>query len=168
MTRATRRRTGNTSGSLATRRPQAALHPLTARMASVTTRRLPSAGFSITVRVVVTSDVFSPSLPRLRILMLPRSPFVVAQAQKPVLSLARVAGFGRVEFDGQGPKMYLHNDSRDQTPSSIIQGDYTNVLLQGRKEDVPAERQPQRPVHDNGRAGGSFCRTRRPRAVAHL
>src|SRR5207248_1931352 len=40
--------------------------------------------------------------------------------------------FDRAEFDGRGPKLYLYNDSRDQTPSSIIQGDYTNVLLQGR------------------------------------
>src|ERR1051326_8257722 len=29
--------------------------------------------------------------------------------------------FARAEFDGLGPKLYLYNDSRDQTPSSIIQ-----------------------------------------------
>src|SRR5262249_33625485 len=39
--------------------------------------------------------------------------------------------YAGVEFGTQGPKLYLHNNSYDRTPSSIIQGDYKTVLLQG-------------------------------------
>jgi hypothetical protein len=52
----------------------------------------------------------------------------------PKLTVGTDIRYARVEFDGRGPKLHLYNDSGDQTPSSIIQGDYTSVLLQGRHE----------------------------------
>jgi hypothetical protein len=49
----------------------------------------------------------------------------------PKLTIGSDLRYARVEFGLQGPKLYLYNDSGDQTPSSIIQGDYHSVLLQG-------------------------------------
>lgn len=49
----------------------------------------------------------------------------------PKLTMGSDLRYARVEFGQQGPKLYLFNNENDQTPSSIIQGDYTNVLLQG-------------------------------------
>jgi hypothetical protein len=39
--------------------------------------------------------------------------------------------YASVEFGPQGPTLRLYNNAGDENPSSIIQGDYTNVLLQG-------------------------------------
>ena len=49
----------------------------------------------------------------------------------PKLTIGSDLRYARVEFGSQGPKLYLFNDADDQTPSSIIQGDYNSVLLQG-------------------------------------
>jgi hypothetical protein len=49
----------------------------------------------------------------------------------PKLTIASDLRYARVEFGPQGPKLYLYNDTSDQTPSSVIQGDYHSVLLQG-------------------------------------
>jgi hypothetical protein len=49
----------------------------------------------------------------------------------PKLTMGSDLGYAHVEFGQQGPKLYLFNNADDKTPSSIIQGDYTNVLLQG-------------------------------------
>lgn len=49
----------------------------------------------------------------------------------PKLTLGSDLRYARVEFGNQGPKLYLYNDANDQTPSSVIQGDYHSVLLQG-------------------------------------
>lgn len=49
----------------------------------------------------------------------------------PKLTIGSDLRYGDVEFGQQGPKLYLFNDTDDSNPSSIIQGDYTNVLLQG-------------------------------------
>ena len=50
----------------------------------------------------------------------------------PKLTMGLDLRYAHVEFGQQGPKLYLFNNADDNTPSSIIQGDYTNVLLQGR------------------------------------
>jgi hypothetical protein len=52
-------------------------------------------------------------------------------ANFPKLTMGSDIRYARVEFGRQGPKLHLFNNADDQTPSSIIQGDYTNVLLQG-------------------------------------
>ena len=49
----------------------------------------------------------------------------------PKLMIGSDLRYARVEFGSSGPKLYLYNNERDQTPSSIIQGDYQSVLLQG-------------------------------------
>ena len=49
----------------------------------------------------------------------------------PKLTMGSDLRYARVEFGQQGPKLYLFNDADDSNPSSIIQGDFTNVLLQG-------------------------------------
>jgi hypothetical protein len=47
----------------------------------------------------------------------------------PKLTIGSDLRYARVEFCPQGPKLYLYNDASDQTPSSVIQGDYHSVLL---------------------------------------
>jgi hypothetical protein len=42
--------------------------------------------------------------------------------------------YASVEFDSQGPTLHLYNSGDDQTPSSVIRGDHTSVLLQGRHD----------------------------------
>jgi hypothetical protein len=49
----------------------------------------------------------------------------------PKLTIGSDLRYARVEFGSHGPKLYLYNDAKDRTPSSIIQGDYHSVLLQG-------------------------------------
>ncbi len=49
----------------------------------------------------------------------------------PKLTVGSDLRYARVEFGPQGPKLYLYNDAGDQIPSSVIQGDYHSVLLQG-------------------------------------
>jgi hypothetical protein len=49
----------------------------------------------------------------------------------PKLTIGSDLRYARVEFGPQGPKLHLYNDANDQTPSSVIQGDYHSVLLQG-------------------------------------
>jgi len=49
----------------------------------------------------------------------------------PKLTIGSDLRYASVEFGQQGPKLYLYNDASDQTPSSVIQGEYASVLLQG-------------------------------------
>jgi hypothetical protein len=49
----------------------------------------------------------------------------------PKLTIGSDLRYARVEVGPQGPKLYLYNDANDQTPSSVIQGDYHSILLQG-------------------------------------
>src|SRR5712671_6011271 len=49
----------------------------------------------------------------------------------PKLTIGSDLRYARVEIGPQGPKLHLYNDANDQTPSSVIQGDYHSVLLQG-------------------------------------
>jgi hypothetical protein len=49
----------------------------------------------------------------------------------PKLAVGTGLRYGGVEFGTQGPKVFLHNNSYDKTPSSVIQGDYKSVLRQG-------------------------------------
>ncbi len=52
----------------------------------------------------------------------------------PKLTVGSDIRYASVEIGHQGPKLYLFNNADDETPSSIIQGDYTNVLLQGQHQ----------------------------------
>jgi hypothetical protein len=49
----------------------------------------------------------------------------------PKLTIGSDLRYARVEFGPSGPKLYLYNNACDEKPSSIIQGDYQSVLLQG-------------------------------------
>jgi hypothetical protein len=49
----------------------------------------------------------------------------------PKLGVGTDLRYASVEFGSQGPKVYLHNNRHDETPSSVIQGDYKSILLQG-------------------------------------